>query len=79
LIANQLNIKKGGFNDLFHQELPKLPINQRIQQFYRLALLMHRDGILHIKAEAIKQTAIRMGLNQKPLNEFLKKWKMRPM
>jgi hypothetical protein len=24
---------------------------------------MHRDGILHIKAEAIKQTAIRMGLN----------------
>jgi hypothetical protein len=37
-----------GFNDLFHQELPKLPIKnefQRIQQFYRLALLMHRDGI----------------------------------
>jgi hypothetical protein len=37
--------RKGGFNDLFHQELPKLPIKnefQRIQQFYRLALLMHR-------------------------------------
>jgi hypothetical protein len=55
-----------GFNDLFHQELPKLPIKnefQRIQQFYRLALLMHRDG-MHVKeAEAIKQTAIRMGLN----------------
>jgi hypothetical protein len=31
---------------------------------------MHRDGILHIKeAEAIKQTAIRMGLNPE-LNEF---------
>jgi hypothetical protein len=79
LIANQLNIEKG-VNDLFHQELPKLPIKnefQRIQQFYRLALLMHRDGILHIK--------------QKPLNKrcsysepeatkrVLKKWKMRPM
>jgi hypothetical protein len=25
--------------------------------------LMHRDGILHVKEEAIKQTAIRMGLN----------------
>jgi hypothetical protein len=32
---------------------------------------MHRDGILHIKeAEAIKQTAIRMGLNPEALNEF---------
>jgi hypothetical protein len=27
---------------------------------------MHRDGILHMKA--IKQTAIRMGLNPKPLS-----------
>jgi hypothetical protein len=55
--------RKGGFNDLFHQELPKLPIKnefQRIQQFYRLALLMHRDGILHIK--------------QKPLNKLLFVW-----
>jgi hypothetical protein len=81
LIANQLNIEKG-FNDLFHQELPKLPIKnefQRIQQFYRLALLMHRDGI-HIKeAEAIKQTAIRMGLNPEATKRVLKKWKMRPM
>jgi hypothetical protein len=33
---------------------------------------MHRDGILHVKEEAIKQTAIRMGLNQKPLNELKK-------
>jgi hypothetical protein len=69
--------RKGGFNDLFHQELPKLPIKnefQRIQQFYRLALLMHRDGILHIKeAEAIKQTAIRMGLNPEATKRVLKK------
>jgi hypothetical protein len=30
--------------------ITKLPINefQRIQQFYRLALLMHSDGILHV-------------------------------
>jgi hypothetical protein len=41
---------------------------------------MHRDGILHIKeAEAIKQTAIRMGLNPEATKRVLKKWKMRPM
>ena len=82
LIANQLNIEKGGFNDLFHQELPKLPIKnefQRIQQFYRLALLMNRDGILHVKeAEAIKQTAIRMGLNPEATKRVLEKMENAP-
>jgi hypothetical protein len=70
-----------GFNDLFHQELPKLPIKnefQRIQQFYRLALLMHRDGILHIK-EAIKTNCYSLGLNPEATKRVLKKWKMRPM
>jgi hypothetical protein len=65
---------------IFHQELPKLPIKnefQRIQQFYRLALLMHRDGILHVKrSKAIKQTAIRMGLNPEATKRVLKKWKI---
>jgi uncharacterized tellurite resistance protein B-like protein len=82
LIANQLNIEKGGFNDLFHQELPKLPIKnefQRIQQFYRLALLMHSDGILHAKeAEAIKQIAIRMGLNPEATKRVLIKMEKAP-
>jgi uncharacterized tellurite resistance protein B-like protein len=82
LIANQLNIEKGGFNDLFHQELPKLPIKnefQRIQQFYRLALLMHSDGVLHVKeAEAIKQTAMSMGLNPEATKRVLKKMEKVP-
>jgi hypothetical protein len=82
LIANQLNIEKGGFNDLFHQKLPKLPIKnefQRIQQFYRLAVLMHHDGILYIKeAEAIKQIAIRMGLNPQATKRVLKKMENAP-
>ena len=55
------------FNDLFHQENTKQIIKsefQRIQQFYRLALIMHCDGILHEKeAIAIQQIAIDMGLN----------------
>lgn len=82
LIANELNIEKGGFNDLFHQELPKLPIKnelQRIQQFYRLALLMHNDAILHgNEATAIKQIAIRMGLNPESAKRVVKKIQKAP-
>lgn len=82
LIANDLNIEKGGFNDLFHQELPKLPIKnelQRIQQFYRLALLMHSDAILHGKeATAVKQIAIRMGLNPESAKLVVKKIEKAP-
>ena len=76
-IANALDVEKGGFNDLFHQELPKLAIKsefQRIQQFYRLALLMHSDGVLHPKeANAIHQIAISMGLNPEATKRVLKK------
>jgi hypothetical protein len=67
---------------LFHQELPKLPIKnefQRIQQFYRLALLMHSDGILHVKeAEAIKQIAMSMGLNPEATKRVLIKMEKAP-
>ncbi|RTY64567.1 excinuclease ABC subunit B [Flavobacterium sp. GSP27] len=76
IVANELNIEKGGFNDLFHLELPQLPIKsefQRIQQFYRLALLMHSDGILHKKeAVNIQQIAIEMGLNPAATKRILK-------
>lgn len=75
IIANELNIEKGGFNDLFHQELPKLPIKsgfERIQQFYRLALIMHADGILHNNEEVtIRQIAITMGLNPNACKRIL--------
>jgi hypothetical protein len=82
LIANELNIEKGGFNDLFHQELPKLPLKtelQRIQQFYRLALLMHSDGVLHTKESvAIREISIRMGLNPEATKRVLKKMEKSP-
>lgn len=75
-IANELDMKKGGFNDLFHLELPQLPIKsefQRIQQFYRLALLMHSDGILHKKESVtIRQIGIEMGLNPSATKRILK-------
>ena len=75
LVAAELNISKEELNDLFHQENFVIPIkseNQRIQQFYRLSLLMHIDGVLHEKeAIAIKQIAIEMGLNPSATNRFL--------
>jgi hypothetical protein len=81
-IANELNIEKGGFNDLFHQEWPNLPIKtdfQRVQQFYRLAVLMHTEGTLHIKESAtIKEIAIRMGLNPEVSKRILKKIEKSP-
>jgi uncharacterized tellurite resistance protein B-like protein len=75
MVANELKIEKEDFDDLFHQEHFVIPLkseNQRIQQFYRLALLMHCDGVLHEKeAIAIKQIAIDMGLNPSATSRFL--------
>lgn len=66
-IAEMLHIPQDEFKQLFHAE-PKSNVVRsefdRIQQFYRLALLMHADGVLHEKEEiAICQSAIDMGLN----------------
>jgi len=67
LVADELQIKTEDFKQLFHQEYPTTVIKtefQRIQQFYRLALLMHCDGVLHQREkEAIHQIGITMGLN----------------
>jgi AraC-like DNA-binding protein len=75
LVACELNISKKELNDLFHQEHSVTPIKsetQRIQQFYRLVLLMHIDDVLYEKeAIAIKQIAIEMGLNPSATNRFL--------
>ncbi|TDE43800.1 excinuclease ABC subunit B [Flavobacterium rhamnosiphilum] len=76
IIANELSFEIDVFKDLFHQELPQLPIKSeflRIQQFYRLALLMYCDGILHEKeTTAILQIAIDMGLNPIATKRILK-------
>ncbi|TDE07038.1 excinuclease ABC subunit B [Flavobacterium sandaracinum] len=76
IVAKELSFDLDVFNDFFHQELPLLPIKsefQRVQQFYRLALLMYCDGILHEKeAVAIQQIAIEMGLNPIATKRILK-------
>jgi uncharacterized tellurite resistance protein B-like protein len=82
IVAQELGISKKEFSDLFHQELPVGVIKsefERIQQFYRLALLMHCDGVLHQKEEeAIRQIAINMGLNPSATNRILKLMKSSP-
>lgn len=79
IIANELKISKAVFNDLFHQELPHIVIKseyERFHQLYRLALLMHSDGVLHPKEEvAILQISIDMGLNPIVTNRILKMMK----
>lgn len=82
IVAQELKITKSQFNELFHQELPtgihKSEL-ERIQQFYRLALLMHCDGVLHEKEEtAIRQIAINMGLNPHATQRVLKLMKAAP-
>jgi hypothetical protein len=79
IVANELKISKTVFNDLFHQELPLIVIKsefERFHQFYRLALLMHSDEVLHPKEEiAILQIGIDMGLNPMLTNRILKMMK----
>ena len=76
IVANELGFEMDVFKDLFHQELPQIPIKSeflRIQQFYRLALLMYSDGLLHQKESvAIQQIALEMGLNPLATKRILK-------
>ena len=82
LVAQELNIELAVFRDLFHQESIGSIIKsefQRIQQFYRLALIMYCDGVLHEKeAKAIQQIAIEMGLNPNATKRVLDLMKQAP-
>ena len=76
IIAQELQINKEEFKQFFHEELLQLPIKTeflRIQQFYRLALLMYCDGVLHEKEMiTLKQIALDMGLNPTATKKVLK-------
>ena len=82
LVALELSISEEEFQDLFHQEHETIPIKsemQRINQFYRLALLMHIDGILHEREHyAIQQIALEMGLNLSAVKRVLEMMKKAP-
>lgn len=67
IVAAQLRVDKNTFDSLFEQEAEKVVIkseHQRILQFYRLALLMHADGVLHENEQnAIREMGVNMGLS----------------
>lgn len=75
LVAEELKIAKPVFIELFRQQSDLKIIKseaQRIHQFYRLALLMQVDGILHERENiAIRQLGINMGLNPSAMNRVL--------
>lgn len=75
IIANQLEIDKPTFLDLFKNSVGNVVIKDefnRICQFYRLALLMHTDGVLH-ENELVKinEIGINMGLNPYAMKRVL--------
>ena len=82
MIADELQIGQDDFKGLFHQE--KYPVVmksefERIQQFYRLALLMHCDGVLHEREQIkIHEIGINMGLNPHAIKRVLKAMEVSP-
>lgn len=76
IIAQELEIEKSVFLELFGKRNEIRVIKDelhRIMQFYRLALLMHCDGILHDREiKAIHEIGINMGLNPVGIKRTLK-------
>lgn len=67
IVSAQLRVDKNTFDSLFDKDIEKVVIkseHQRILQFYRLALLMHADGVLHQNEQiAIREMGVNMGLS----------------
>lgn len=82
IIAVELGINKEELNQLFHEENRSEIIKsefERIQQFYRLALLMHCDGVLHEREQIkIREIGINMGLNPFAMKRVLKAMEQSP-
>ena len=82
MIAEELQVDKVDFKNLFHQEEYPIVIKsefERIQQFYRLALLMHCDGVLHEREQIkIHEIGINMGLNPHAIKRVLKAMESSP-
>jgi len=82
MVAMELEIEKAVFHKLFEKRDSVSVIKDefhRICQFYRLALLMHSDGVLH-EAEQIKinEIGINMGLNPYAMKRILNLMKNSP-
>lgn len=82
MIAHELEIDKETMLKLFDKKAEKVLIKDefsRICQFYRLALLMHVDGILHeSEQKKINEIGINMGLNPYAMKRVLHLMKKSP-
>ncbi|TGD59074.1 excinuclease ABC subunit B [Flavobacterium humi] len=75
LVSQELNVEKDTFMDLFSRRNEFVVVKDefhRILHFYRLALLMHCDGVLHERERiAINEIGINMGLNPSAMKRIL--------
>lgn len=82
LLAQELQIDKEILNQLFHQEHATEVVKnefERIQHFYRLALLMFCDGVLHEREQIkINEMGLFMGLSPFAIKRVLKAMKESP-
>jgi uncharacterized tellurite resistance protein B-like protein len=82
IVAQQLRVEKDVFETLFNEPADKVILkteHQRILQFYRLALLMQADGVLHDNEQvAIREMGINMGLSPFAMKGVLVEMKRSP-
>lgn len=82
MIAQELEVDKKTMLKLYDKKAEKVVIKDeinRICQFYRLALLMHVDGILHEnETKKINEIGINMGLNPYAMKRVLHLMKKSP-
>lgn len=82
MISEELEIDKATFLALFENRNQNKVIKEefhRILHFYRLALLMHCDGVLHHRESvAINEMGIAMGLNPSAMKRILHLMKNSP-
>ncbi|CAM3510082.1 excinuclease ABC subunit B [Flavobacterium gelidilacus] len=82
MIAQELEVDKKTMLKLYDKKAEKVVIKDeisRICQFYRLALLMHVDGVLHEKEnKKINEIGINMGLNPYAMKRVLHLMKKSP-
>jgi len=82
MVSLELEIDKDAFHKLFENRDEVKVIKDefnRICQFYRLALLMHADGVLHEREQIkINEIGINMGLNPYAMKRVLYLMKKSP-
>lgn len=82
MVSLELEIDKDTFHKLFKNRDEVKVIKDefnRICQFYRLALLMHADGVLHEREQIkINEIGINMGLNPYAMKRVLHLMKKSP-